>query len=264
MPPGVYHDDLGDVLDSAAPRTRRRSSSPTWTATVVGTVCLYLDASRTGMGWPTGTAVVRALAVEPAHRGRGTARRLMDECIERAVLAGASTVGLHTASVIRAAVALFERIGFVHDPGLDIDAAELLGPTAIDAPRDHRPPPRGGPPDRLVRARPVGGRDPPADPPAPDLRTDHDGRADRSRHHAGHACPRPRQRCRRRGVDPGPARRPGGSDRRRRRQRRDPRHGGAAWLPQGRRRPVRAATSVAWTWTSTSTPRSTPSSDAGS
>ena len=72
---------------------------------VVGTVCLYLDAApRPGSTGRPGTAAVRALAVEPAHRGRGTARRLMEECIERAIDAGATVVGLHTASVMTAAV----------------------------------------------------------------------------------------------------------------------------------------------------------------
>ena len=185
-------------------RARRRSSWPTSTATVVGTVCLYLDAARTGFDWPAGTAVVRALAVEPAHRGRGTARRLMDECIERSIDAGAPVVGLHTASVMTAAVRLYERLGFVRDPAHDIDAADA------DGPRRRRRPARSSPTGSMS-AHPIDsyvlgrsdGRDAPADPAAPDLRTDHDRGAHRGRHHAGHARPRPRQRRRRRGVDAG-------------------------------------------------------------
>ena len=133
--PVVYRNYLADLLD-----TERHAAGGTILVAeadgvVVGTVCLYVDAPATGFEWSPGTAAVRALAVEPSRRGRGTARRLVEECIQRAIVAGASTVGLHTASIMRAAVALYERLGFVRDPSHDVDAAQLLGVDAVDAPR---------------------------------------------------------------------------------------------------------------------------------
>ncbi|MET0323689.1 MAG: GNAT family N-acetyltransferase [Ilumatobacteraceae bacterium] len=135
LAPTVYRDYLADLLDTGRHAEAATILVAEADGTVVGTVCLYLEASRTGMNWSTGTAAVRALAVEPGHRGRGTARRLMDECIARAIDAGASTVGLHTASVMTAAVQLYERIGFVRDPARDIDAAQLLGLADVEGPR---------------------------------------------------------------------------------------------------------------------------------
>ena len=66
---------------------------------------------------------VRLLAVGPAGRGRGLGRRLMEECIRRSRAAGAPTLTLHTTDMMRVAVALYERMGFVRAPELDFAPA---------------------------------------------------------------------------------------------------------------------------------------------
>jgi ribosomal protein S18 acetylase RimI-like enzyme len=71
---------------------------------------------------------VRLVAVTPDLRGRGIARALVDECIRRARASGATALGLHSSRSMRAAVRLYERIGFVRDPERDFQppGAELV------------------------------------------------------------------------------------------------------------------------------------------
>jgi len=91
---------------------------------LVGTVLLYpggaVMANRRGkpatLEWPE----IRLLAVAPAARGKGVARRLMDECIQRARSMGAPALTLHTADIMAAAMRLYERMGFARAPELDI------------------------------------------------------------------------------------------------------------------------------------------------
>jgi ribosomal protein S18 acetylase RimI-like enzyme len=98
--------------------------------TVVGSAALHApDTAAYGdlmavAGWPE----VRLVAVDPRVRGRGVARALVDECIRRARAAGAKVLGLHTSQSMRAAVRLYERIGFVRDPEHDFQppGAELV------------------------------------------------------------------------------------------------------------------------------------------
>lgn len=61
---------------------------------------------------PQEWAVIRALAVAPAARGRGIARALTAECLRRARDDAAPAVGLHTAEMMTAARALYEGVGF--------------------------------------------------------------------------------------------------------------------------------------------------------
>lgn len=43
----------------------------------------------------------------------------MDECARRARLAGSARLGLHTIDMMRAALRLYERLGYVRAPELD-------------------------------------------------------------------------------------------------------------------------------------------------
>ena len=73
-------------------------------------------------------AEIRLLAVAPHARGRGVARRLVEECIRRARASGASEIGLHTSKSLASAIALYERMGFARVPERDFhpDGAELV------------------------------------------------------------------------------------------------------------------------------------------
>jgi GNAT superfamily N-acetyltransferase len=97
---------------------------------VVGSAALYApDAAAYGtLASPASWPEVRLVAVAPTARGRGIAQALVDECIRRARLAGATMLGLHTSRSMRAAVRLYERMGFVRDPEHDFHppGAELV------------------------------------------------------------------------------------------------------------------------------------------
>jgi len=54
---------------------------------------------------------------------KGVARRLMNECIQRARAAGAPALTLHTTDMMAAAMRLYERMGFAHAPELDFSLA---------------------------------------------------------------------------------------------------------------------------------------------
>jgi ribosomal protein S18 acetylase RimI-like enzyme len=73
-------------------------------------------------------AGIRMLAVDPAGQGRGAGRALVLACLERARAAGRLRVVLHTLPVMAAARHLYEDLGFVRDPSLDIPdpTVELL------------------------------------------------------------------------------------------------------------------------------------------
>jgi ribosomal protein S18 acetylase RimI-like enzyme len=98
--------------------------------TIVGSVQLYPAAADAYEGvthrvhWP----VMRLLAVAPEARGLGVGRVLVDECVRRARADGAREIGLHTSASMRAAMRLYERMGFARIPEFDFqpEGAELV------------------------------------------------------------------------------------------------------------------------------------------
>lgn len=85
---------------------------------LVGAVTLYVK-SAAEMGWPEGWAGVRLLAVDPAYRGRGIGRALMDECVRRCRQEGLNAIGLHTARMMKYAERLYRSMGFRRVPAYD-------------------------------------------------------------------------------------------------------------------------------------------------
>jgi ribosomal protein S18 acetylase RimI-like enzyme len=59
--------------------------------------------------WP----IMRMLVVSPLARRGGVGRALAQECIDRARRDDASVFALHTASIMKVAQAMYERMGFV-------------------------------------------------------------------------------------------------------------------------------------------------------
>src|SRR5919206_501883 len=103
---------------------------------LVGSVLLYPPAADAYAGsaarvrWPE----VRLLAVAPEARGTGVGRTLMDECVRRARAMGAAELGLHTSASMRAAMRMYERMGFVRAPEFDFrpPGAELVEAYRLD------------------------------------------------------------------------------------------------------------------------------------
>jgi GNAT superfamily N-acetyltransferase len=94
---------------------------------LVGSVLLYPartfvtqpGGSSSTLAWPE----VRLLAVAPAARGQGVGAALMSECVARGRRAGATALTLHTTDVMRAAMRLYERLGFHRASELDLEPA---------------------------------------------------------------------------------------------------------------------------------------------
>ena len=65
---------------------------------------------------PPDEAEIRMLGVDPAERGRGIARAIMDASFEWAARAGKSRMRLHTTQRMRIAQAMYESMGFERLP----------------------------------------------------------------------------------------------------------------------------------------------------
>lgn len=72
---------------------------------------------------------IRMLAVDAGAQGRGVGEALVRDALERTRLAKLSVVLLHTASPMRAAQRLYERLGFGRDSAIDREfmGAKLIG-----------------------------------------------------------------------------------------------------------------------------------------
>ena len=74
--------------------------------------------------WP----IVRMLVVDPAVRGRGSGRALMEECCRRARRDGSSVIALHTSPIMTVALSMYRRMGFEYQR----DAPPIYGvPSAV-------------------------------------------------------------------------------------------------------------------------------------
>jgi predicted N-acetyltransferase YhbS len=132
LPSAFYRAYLADVLDIESRFEDTQLLVAAQAGGIVGTITLYPDASREGWGWPSHWTGIRAVAVDPPARGFGIGHQLAQACIDRSRALGAQAVCLHTASFMRAATAMYQRIGFRRVPELDGDAAEMFGVGVID------------------------------------------------------------------------------------------------------------------------------------
>jgi GNAT superfamily N-acetyltransferase len=116
----AYRRNLLATLETKGPEDRIVAERG---GVVVGSVLLYPPAAGAygpagGDGrWPE----VRLLAVLPEARGHGVGSALMRECVRRARDMGAPALGLHTTDMMRAAVRMYERMGFARAPETDFE-----------------------------------------------------------------------------------------------------------------------------------------------
>jgi ribosomal protein S18 acetylase RimI-like enzyme len=122
-----------NALDSDGPAERIVAERE---GRLLGSVMLYPPAVDAYGGevakasWPE----LRLLAVDPAIRGQGIGQALVDECVRRARASGASELGLHTSESLRAAIRMYERMGFERVPEFDFqpEGAELVTAYRLD------------------------------------------------------------------------------------------------------------------------------------
>jgi GNAT superfamily N-acetyltransferase len=123
MPPQFwegYRKNIVQALDETEPA---QLIVATYAGEIVGSVLLYPPgASAYGEDAARRAPLpeMRLLAVHPSMRGRGIGTALTLECVHRAERAGAEALGLHTIDVMQAAIQIYERMGFVHMPELDV------------------------------------------------------------------------------------------------------------------------------------------------
>ncbi|WP_146553841.1 GNAT family N-acetyltransferase [Rummeliibacillus sp. SL167] len=84
---------------------------------ILGTLQIYLNSEDAyGRSEPTIHApIVRLLGVHPAARGKGIARKLLQESIDYAKQKGSPSLYLHTGEIMKDAIRLYERFGFKRD-----------------------------------------------------------------------------------------------------------------------------------------------------
>lgn len=95
---------------------------------IIGSVLLYPPEANAYASTAMSTSYpeVRFLAVLPEARGRGIGNALMNECERRAREQGAKAIGLHTMDAMRAAIRMYERMGFVRTPETDFRSSEEI------------------------------------------------------------------------------------------------------------------------------------------
>lgn len=93
---------------------------------LLGAVAFYREASTIGFNLPQEWAALRALAVDPAARGRGIGRQLTEACALRAWRIGRAAICLHNAAIQSTARKLYLSMGFARCPQYDIDTVDLF------------------------------------------------------------------------------------------------------------------------------------------
>lgn len=123
LPTEGWEEYRQNILETLAEVTPAEQIVAERDGEILGTVLLYPagqvmelpDRSTFTRQFPE----VRLLAVAPAARGLGLGHALMRECIARARRAGVHALALHTTDLMRVAMEMYERMGFVRAPETD-------------------------------------------------------------------------------------------------------------------------------------------------
>lgn len=127
LPSALYAAYLANVLDIHSRLAVSELLVAELDGRLAGTITIYPDASDEGWDWPAHWAGFRAIAVAPEARGRGIGRHLAEAAIARVRELDKAAVCLHTAHFMRAAVPLYESLGFRRCPDYDQDVSTLFG-----------------------------------------------------------------------------------------------------------------------------------------
>jgi ribosomal protein S18 acetylase RimI-like enzyme len=100
---------------------------------VVGAVAHVGPGRPRAAFFPGEWSVIRMLVVDPARRGQGAGRLLVDGCLRLAREAGAPVIGLHTSPIMASALRMYEAMGFVRDRDLPPIRGVPYGRYVLDA-----------------------------------------------------------------------------------------------------------------------------------
>jgi ribosomal protein S18 acetylase RimI-like enzyme len=133
-----YRENIIETLDGDETADRILAESD---GVIVGSVMLYpagrLLSSEDDEVFIASWPEVRLLAVDPEARGRGIGAALMRECAQRARRAGSEFLVLHTNDLMRAAIHLYEKLGFERFPEADwvVDEKTIVKAYRLDLSR---------------------------------------------------------------------------------------------------------------------------------
>jgi GNAT superfamily N-acetyltransferase len=80
---------------------------------IAGAVAYFGPQAAKPADFDAAWSIIRMVVVDPAARGAGLGRLLTEECIARARRHGAGVIALHTSPIMRVALAMYLRLGFV-------------------------------------------------------------------------------------------------------------------------------------------------------
>lgn len=108
-------------------------------STIVGAVAYLGPETPKSEFFPQSWAVMRMLVVCPASRGRGIGRALANACVDKAKRDHTEVFGLHTSSIMSAALPMYLSMGFefvreaptIHGVAYGIYAKRLLGSGSV-------------------------------------------------------------------------------------------------------------------------------------
>jgi len=134
LPPQAWERYIGEIVDVRSRLGESELIVAERAGQRIGTIGLYRDASRSPVArWPERWASIRALGVRADARRRGVGEALARECVRRARERHAKAIGLHTASHMRAATRLYERLGFRRAPEFDVEIGEMFTGRSLPA-----------------------------------------------------------------------------------------------------------------------------------
>ena len=112
-----YLDELGDVAGRAG---RTLVLVAVEDGRVLGTATVELERTIGDDGeLQPGQANLRMIGVDPAARGKGVGRALVEAPMESARTAGKKVMTLRTTTLMKVAQRMYEAMGFERDPGRD-------------------------------------------------------------------------------------------------------------------------------------------------
>ena len=131
--------DYASVLSDAATRLRDADLlvAEDEAGALLGTITFALSGTPYAQIARAGEAEFRMLAVAPAARRQGVAKALVEACIERGRVAGASALVLSSSLDMTAAHGLYERMGFTRQPERDWSPVAGVQLLVYSVPIDH-------------------------------------------------------------------------------------------------------------------------------